>query len=58
MNNKSVDVKILESNPNFVKVALPFLDIPVCMNHEFFNKRIESGYFNVREKNEQLNAQA
>lgn len=45
---KSVDIIILESTPNFIKVKLPFLDIPVQMNHQFFNSRLRQGYFKVR----------
>ena len=47
MDTKSIEVEVLEFNPNQVKVKVPFLDIPINMNHEFFNKRVESGYFSV-----------
>ena len=49
MEIKSIEVEILERHPDVVKVKLPFLDIPVEMNHEFLRKRVESGYFKVRE---------
>ncbi|MEL6865775.1 MAG: hypothetical protein AAFP19_15225 [Bacteroidota bacterium] len=54
MNQQSVNVKILESEENFVKVELPFVEVPVFMNREFFNKRIKSGYFNVLNREELL----
>ena len=47
MSTKPIDVKIIDSTPNFITVKLPFLDIPVKMNHELFNKRMESGYFQI-----------
>lgn len=30
-----------------IEVKLPFLKIPVQMNHQFFRKRFESGYFRI-----------
>ena len=47
MKISSIEVEILETTPDFVKVKLPFLDIPVQMNHSFFQKRMEVGYFKV-----------
>ena len=52
MESKSVGVKILESTSEFVKVELPFVNVPVRMNYEFFNKRLEDGYFHVLNSNE------
>ncbi len=45
--SKSVKVKILNFSRDGVKVKLPFLDIPIKMSLQFFNKRLEAGYFKV-----------
>jgi len=47
MNPTSIDIEVLEETPEFVAVKLPFLKIPVQMNHHFFRKRLESGYFRI-----------
>ena len=44
---ESIEVKILEKKPEFVRVQLPFIDVPVDMSHSFMQKRIDSGYFQV-----------
>jgi hypothetical protein len=46
---ESIEVKIIEANTDFVRVQLPFLEIPVQMNHQFLKTRLESGYFKVRQ---------
>ena len=48
-NQKPIYIKVLETNLDFVKVKLPFLDVPVSMNREFFNKRLKNGYFHILE---------
>ena len=45
METKSIDIEILEMNQDFIKVKLPFLNIPIDMNYQFFNPRLENGYF-------------
>lgn len=45
MTSKPVIVQILEERPDGVLVKLPFLDTPVEMNHYFWKKRLEVGYF-------------
>lgn len=50
MESKSINVDVLESAPDFVKVKLPFLEIPVKMNHDFFNSRLQIGYFQLSEE--------
>lgn len=45
MTSKPVVVQILEERPDGVLVQLPFLDTPVEMNHYFWKKRLEVGYF-------------
>ena len=47
MSTKPIDVKIIDSSPDSVTVKLPFLEVPIQMNHELFNKRMKSGYFQV-----------
>ncbi len=49
MEIQSVNVKILEATPDLVKVKLPFMDIPVQMSYNFFQKRLEKGYFKIQE---------
>jgi|GEM_PF-2312936 len=44
---KSIKVEILEVFPKFLNIKLPFLDVPVKMNYEFFLKRVEAGYFQI-----------
>lgn len=48
MDTKSIDVEVLESANDFVKVKVPFLEVPVEMSHQFFNTRLETGYFKVK----------
>ena len=48
-----IEIQILEETPEFVKVKLPFLDVPVEMNQSFLKKRLDSGYFKLQ-KNELL----
>jgi hypothetical protein len=55
MDGKPIDIEILESTPQCVKVKLPFLDIPVEMDHQFFKPRMEKGYFRIWEKNNKAN---
>ncbi len=50
MKNKSIKIHVLESAEDFVKVKLPFLEIPVKMNHDFFNSRLQTGYFKLPEE--------
>lgn len=50
MNSKPIDIEILESNQKFVKVKMPFLDIPVEMDQQFFKPRMEKGYFRIWKK--------
>ena len=54
MNFNPIKIKILESTANYIKVKLPFLDIPAKMTHSFFQSRIDSGYFKIRDKGTQL----
>ena len=53
MDAKSIEVDILEATPHYIKVKLPFLDIPIQMNHKFFNSRLKSGYFKIRSRFEE-----
>ena len=46
--NKAIEIQIIESTPDLVRVQLPFLEVPVEMNREFFNRRIQSGYFRIQ----------
>lgn len=48
METKTIDIEILEMNQDFIKVKLPFLNIPIDMNYQFFNPRLENGYFNIK----------
>lgn len=47
MQQKKVPVKVLEVQPEGVKVELPFLEIPVTMDYRFFKKRMDAGYFQL-----------
>lgn len=47
MKSKSIKINVLETTPDFVKVKLPFLKVPVKMNHNFFNSRLQTGYFKL-----------
>ena len=47
MNQSAIPVEILKMTPNSIALKLPFVDIPVTMNYDFFTKRIENGYFLV-----------
>jgi hypothetical protein len=46
-NINPIDVEILEINDDLLKVKIPFVDIPIEMNRQFFSRRLECGYFNV-----------
>lgn len=48
MKAQSVNIQILDQTGDFVSVKLPFLDVPVKMNNEFLEKRIQNGYFKVQ----------
>jgi hypothetical protein len=44
---ESIKVNVLEKNPEFLYVELPFLEVPVKMDHAFFQKRVNAGYFKI-----------
>jgi len=48
--DKKIPVKILNVKNDKLKVKLPFLDIPVTMNDNFFKQRVANGYFQINEK--------
>ena len=54
MKNQSIEIEILDSTPDCIKVKLPFLDIPVEMNDQFLRPRLESGYFRLRNESNHL----
>ena len=54
MKKEPVQIEIVEKNSDFLKVKLPFLDIPVEMNWAFFNKRLEAGYFIIKNRQHTL----
>ena len=45
-----IEIQILEETSEFVKVKLPFLEVPVEMNQSFLKKRLDSGYFQLPHK--------
>lgn len=45
---KPINIKVIGTTSDFVKVKLPFLNIPVKMNHQFFAKRLEQGYYRIQ----------
>ena len=47
MLSKSIEVYIVEMTTKFLLVKLPFLDVPVKMNYEFFDDRLKAGYYIV-----------
>ncbi len=48
MNGYRVDVDVLEANQHFVKVKLPFLDIPVDVKPQVFKHWLDDGYVRIR----------
>ncbi|MEM1118986.1 MAG: hypothetical protein AAGJ18_00970 [Bacteroidota bacterium] len=50
MTTTHIPVKILATQDNNLAVKLPFLDIPVTMNYDFFSKRVDAGYFQITEE--------
>lgn len=46
-NKKQVPVEVLYRSPELIKVKVPFTEIPIKMNHYFFNKRLKEGYFQI-----------
>ena len=52
MHQKSIDIQVIKTTPEMVTVKLPFIEVPVGMNYDFFKKRLESGYFNVLDSSE------
>jgi len=50
MISKQIPVDVISANSSYIDVKLPFLDIPVKMNHELFKKRLSDGYFKVRKR--------
>lgn len=49
---KKVPIEILEHSKETIKVKLPFLDVPVEMNQNFFKSRLEQGYFVIGQQND------
>ena len=47
---RPINIEILEITDDQLKVKIPFIDIPVKMNHHFFYNRLDCGYFNVLNK--------
>lgn len=45
---KPIAIEILYRSPEFVKVKFPFLEIPVKMSYDFFNKRVNAGYYKFK----------
>ncbi len=54
MSAKSINIKLIESTPYFVKVKFPFLDTPVQMDHKFLLPRLEKGYYKI-DNNKDIN---
>jgi hypothetical protein len=48
--DKSIEIEILDSTPESFKVKVPFSSIPIEMNRPFLEKRLENGYFKLRDK--------
>ena len=48
MDNNIIDIEILETTSDYVKVKLPTFGIPIKMNHQFFQPRVEKGLFRIR----------
>lgn len=49
IENKKISIKILAREKDKLAIKLPFLDIPVIMDYDFFNKRLATGYFQLVE---------
>ena len=45
---KPINIEVLEVKDDKLKVRTPFLDIPIEMSQEFFHKRLECSYFNIK----------
>lgn len=45
---QSINVEILESTSDFVKIKLPFIEVPIQVNYQFFKPRVENGYFKIK----------
>ena len=50
MRDRTINIDIVQSNTKHVYIKLPFMGIPVKMNHEYFQNRIENGYFKVKKR--------
>jgi len=50
MINERISVQILEKKKDKLAVKLPFLEIPVTMNYDFFNRRLATGYFQLNDE--------
>ena len=46
-----ITVKVLNRTTEYIKVKLPFIKIPIKMNHNFFKQRVKMGYFKVKDLN-------
>lgn len=47
MNKREIPVKILNIYFDKIDVKLPFLDVPVSMNYDFFSRRFAEGHFKL-----------
>jgi len=50
MKRTEVPIKILNIKENNLDIKLPFLEIPITTNYDFFKKRVAAGYFKIEEK--------
>ena len=46
---KQVNVEIIDSTPEMIKLKVPFTPVPIEMNHEYFKKWWLQGYFRLQE---------
>jgi len=48
MENRKVDVEILDIYDNALSIKLPFVEVPITMNYDFFSQRVATGYFKLK----------
>lgn len=48
MKNKKINIEILDANEDKLVVKLPFLEVPITMNYQFFKQRVVDGYFQFK----------
>ncbi len=57
MKKSVIQVILIEADQEQVMLKLPFLDVPVQMNRNFFQRRLRNGYYKILNKSRRFDKQ-